>query len=224
MASFNSWMLPSKRRWRRIVAGYQDLYNDKGNWSSNKVGVGSLIGTNRSIAAPTLIAWRGYMVSKAEMEDLSISEAMQIYKVKYWDKIQGDSIQSQAIADILADMKSSAGGNAVKEMQRTLNDFGERLSVDGAFGQTSVLALNRQIIRLGQAAVFNAFRNHMIGYYQQINSPFEKQLIGSLNRDYPPMKMDWTRTAATVGVVAAVILFLGYGYYQFKQSKHKIIL
>ncbi len=217
MASFNSWMLPSKRRWRRIVAGYQDLYNDKGNWSSNKVGVGSLIGTNRSIAAPTLITWRGRMVSKAEMEALSISEAMQIYKVKYWDKIHGDSIQSQAIADILADMKSSTGGNAIKEMQHTLNDFGEQLSVDGAFGQASVQALNRQIARLGQAAVFNAFRKRMIAYYQRINSPFEKQLIGSLNRDYPPMKKFWTRTAVTVGVVTAAAVILGYGYYQSKQ-------
>jgi hypothetical protein len=54
------------------------------------------------------------------------------------NKIQGDSIQSQALADILADMKSSAGGNAIKEIQGTLNDFRERLSVDGAFGLSSL--------------------------------------------------------------------------------------
>ncbi|WMX13222.1 glycosyl hydrolase 108 family protein [Aureispira sp. CCB-E] len=217
MASFNSWMLPTKRRWRRIIAGYQDLYNDKGNWSSNQVGVGTLIGTNRSIAAPTLIAWRGRMVSKAEMENLSITEAMQIYKVRYWDKIQGDFIQSQALADILADMKSSAGGNAIKEMQRTLNDLGERLLVDGAFGVASVQALNRQTLRVGQARVFNAFRQRMIGYYQRINSPYERQLIDSLNRDYPVMKTDWTRVVVTVGVVAAAGALVAYGIYQYQQ-------
>ncbi|WMX16329.1 glycosyl hydrolase 108 family protein [Aureispira sp. CCB-E] len=217
MASFNSWMLPTKRRWRRIIAGYQDLYNDKGNWSSNQVGVGTLIGTNRSIAAPTLIAWRGRMVSKAEMEALSIGEAMQIYKVQYWDKIQGDLIQSQALADILADMKSSAGGNAIKEMQRTLNDLGERLLLDGAFGVASVQALNRQILRVGQARIFNAFRQRMIGYYQRINSPYERQLIDSLNRDYPAMKTDWTRVAVTVGVVAAAGALIVYGIYQYQQ-------
>ena len=217
MASFNSWMLPTKRRWRRIIAGYQDLYNDKGNWSSNQVGVGTLIGTNRSIAAPTLIAWRGRMVSKAEMENLSIGEAMQIYKIHYWDKIQGDLIQSQAIADILADMKSSAGGNAVKEMQGTLNDFGERLSVDGAFGLASLRALNRQIMRTGQARIFNAFRDRMIAYYKRINNPYEKQLINSLNRDYPPMKSDWARVAITVGVLTAAGALIGYGIYHYQQ-------
>ena len=217
MASFNSWMLPTKRRWRRIIAGYQDLYNDKGNWSSNQVGVGTLIGTNRSIAAPTLIAWRGRMVSKAEMENLSIAEAMQIYKVQYWDKIQGDFIESQALADILADMKSSAGGNAIKEMQRTLNDLGERLLVDGALGLASVQALNRQILRVGQARIFNAFRQRVIAYYKRINSPYERQLIDSLNRDYPAMKTDWSRVAVTVGVVAAAGALVVYGIYQYQQ-------
>jgi len=217
MASFNSWMLPTKRRWRRIIAGFQHLYNDKGNWSSNQVGVGSLIGTNRSIAAPTLIAWRGRMVSKAEMENLSIGEAMQIYKVHYWDKIQGDLIQSQAIADILADMKSSAGGNAIKEIQGTLNDFGENLSMDGAFGLASLQALNRQIRRVRQARVFNAFRDRMIAYYKRINNPYEKQLINSLNRDYPPMKSDWARVAITVGVLTAAGALIGYGIYHYQQ-------
>lgn len=217
MASFNSWMLPTKRRWRRIIAGYQDLYNDKGNWSSNQVGVGSLIGTNRSIAAPTLIAWRGRMVSKAEMEALTITEAMQIYKIKYWDKIQGDLIQSQALADILADMKSSAGGNAIKEIQGTLNDFGENLSMDGAFGLASLQALNRQIMRVGQAHVFNAFRERMIAYYKRINNPYERQLIDSLNRDYPPMKTDWSQVALTVGVLTVVGALIGYGIYHYQQ-------
>jgi lysozyme family protein len=219
MASFNNWMADHKRRWRRIIAGYQDLYNDKGNWSTNKVGVGTLIGTNRSIAAPTLIAWRGRMISKAEMENLSIAEAMQIYKVKYWNKIQGDSIQSQALADILADMKSSAGGNAVKEMQGTLNDFGERLSVDGAFGLSSLQALNRQIMRIGQARIFNAFRDRMIAYYKRINNPYEEQLIGSLNRDYPPMEVERSQVVITVVVAAAAAALVGYGIYQYQQVK-----
>jgi lysozyme family protein len=219
MASFNSWMLPTKRRWRRIIAGYQDLYNDKGNWSSNKIGVGSLIGTNRSIAAPTLIAWRGRMVSKSEMEALSITEAIQIYKAKYWNKIQGDSIQSQALADILADMKSSAGGNAVKEMQGTLNDFGERLSVDGAFGLSSLQVLNRQIRRVGEARIFNAFRDRMIAYYKRINNPHEKQLIGSLNRDYPAMEIDTSQVVITIVVAAAAAALIGYGIYQYQQVK-----
>lgn len=219
MASFASWMLPTKRRWRRIIAGYQDLYNDKGNWANYKIGVGKLIGTNRSIAAQTLIDWRDRMVTKQEMMDLSITEAMQIYKVKFWDKIHGDNIQSQAIADILADMKSSAGGNAIKQMQRVLNEWGENLAVDGSFGSKSVTALNRQIKKVGQARIYNAFREKMIVFYRSINNPYEKQLIGSLEEDYPPMKETWGAQNGVALIVILAILIGLYGIYQIKQAR-----
>ena len=222
MASFTSWMLPTKRRWRRIIAGYQDLYNDSGNWANYKIGVGELIGTNRSIAAQTLIDWRGHMVTKREMMDLSITEAMQIYKVKYWDAVNGDSIKSQAIADLLADMKSSAGGNGVKQLQKVLKDLGENIAVDGQFGSQSVDALNRQIGKVGEAKIFNGFRDNMIDYYKSINSPFETQLIGSLNEDYPPMSENWlARNSTTIVLGAAVVLLVMYAIYQYRKVKLK---
>lgn len=216
MASFESWMLPHKRRYRRIIAGYQDLPNDSGNWSSGKTGVGTLIGTNRSIAAPTLIDWRGRMVTKQEMMDLSIQESMQIYKAKFWDAIQGDRIQSQELADIICDMKSSAGGNAIKVMQRILNSHGEQLSVDGSFKTSSVDALNRQIQKVGVARLFNEFRDGMIEYYYSINNPYEKQLIGSLNEDYPPMSENPLVKYGAVIVFSSIALLLaGWGIYEY---------
>lgn len=224
MASFKAWMLPSKRRWRRIIAGYQELYNDKGNWSTGQIGVGQLIGTNRSISAPKLIDWRqrkgGQPVTKAAMMQLSIHEAVQIYKEDIWDKVKGDSINSQAIADLLADMKSSAGGNAIKEMQKVLNLFGEQLAIDGAFGPASLAALNRQIKRVGVAPIFNRFRGHMIAYYQRISSPYKKQLIGSLNEDYPPMEENAIlRNAPIIALGAFVVLSGGYALYQFNKAR-----
>lgn len=218
MASFESWMLPHKRRYRRIMAGYQNLYNDSGNWTGGKIGHGQQIGTNRSIAAPTLKAWRGGFVSHSDMLNLSVSEAMQIYKVNYWDRIKGDSINSQLLADILADMKSSAGGNAIKEMQRTLNDLGESLSIDGSFGSATLAALNRKILLIGEAKIYNRFRERMVAYYKSINNPYEKQLIGSLNRDYPPIKTGLQQVGTAVVVVVAVLLF-SYGAYQYKLAR-----
>lgn len=210
MARFSIWMLPTKRRWRRIKAGYQDLYNDKGNWSTNQVGKGVLIGTNRSISAPVLAAWRKRDITKQEMEDLSITEAMSIYKSKYWDKIQADKIESQAIADLLADMKSSAGGNGIKQLQKALNELGYKLSVDGAFGDLSLKALNNAVGRYGEARVFNMFRSNMVTYYKAINNPYEKQLIGSLNEDYPPMKESvFSLNPALKNNIALFIILLG---------------
>ena len=221
MASFTLWMLPHKRRWERIVAGFQDLHNDAGNWSTGKVGQGILIGTNRSISAPRLIEWRGKMITKQEMMDLSILEAMKIYRVHYWDAIHGDQINSQALADILADMKSSAGGAAVVQMQKTLNSFGENLAMDGAFGSKSVTALNRQISKRGEARIFNVFREYMTDYYKKLNNPhFEEQWISSLDEDYPPMDEGQTFwTAGNITFIVIIILLVSYAAYQFKTSK-----
>lgn len=206
MASFQAWVQPGTRRWRRIQAGYQDLYQDSGNWSSGKVGQGQLIGTNMSVAAPTLIAWRGRMVSKAEMMALTKAEALQIYKLRYWDRIKGDSINSQAVANILADMKSSAGGNAIKVMQQVLNHLGEQLVVDGAFGSKTLAGLNRQILLAGEAAVFNRFHDGMIAYYKSLNSSFEQQWIGSLQEDYPKMRTTPQTLAIAAIIVTTVII------------------
>lgn len=226
MANFESWMSPAKRRHRRIMAGYQNLKDDPGNYTGGKIGVGAQIGTNRSIAAPTLVAWRGGHATKQDMVALSVTEAKQIYKAKYWDKIYGDHINSQALADILADMKSSAGGNAIKQMQRVLNDLGESLSVDGAFGAASLAALNRQIFKVGQARIFNAFRDRMIAYYQSLNSRFEKVWVGSLNKDYPPME-EGMNTAAIlengVVIVAAIAaMYLAWRFYKIYKPRLKV--
>lgn len=224
MASFLSWMSPTKRRLRRIKAGYQNLYHDSGNWSSGKVGIGARIGTNRSIAAPTLIAWRKRAITQQEMKDLSITEAMKIYKVKYWDAVQGDKIKSQALADLLADMKSSAGGNGVKQLQKSLNKLGYQLAIDGAFGKLSLNALNDAIDKYGEAKVFNLFREQMVVYYKSINSKFERQLIGSLNEDYPPKKESvFSFPASIKNNIALIIIFVGvlsiFLTYQTKQSE-----
>jgi len=224
MASFESWMLPHKRRWKRMLAGHQEIYHDKGNWQDYVIGKGQIIGTNRSVAAPTLISWRGRLVNNAEMRALSMSEAKQIYKVKYWDKIKGDYIQgSQDIGDVLADMKSSAGGNAIKQMQKVLNSFGENLKIDGSMGSASLDALNRQIKKQGEARVFNAFQKSMVAYYQNINSPFTKQWISSLERDYP-LKDETVSKQALTGFIAVIAaLLVAYGAYEFNKINPIII-
>lgn len=223
MASFYSWMLPTKRRWERIIAGYQELNDDPGNWSGGKIGVGTLIGTNRSVAAPTLIGWRGRMITKQEMMDLGITESVKIYKAKYWNAVNADDINSQAIADLLADMKSSAGGNGVKQLQKAVNDLGENISVDGNFGSQSVQALNRQIKKVGEEKIFNSFRDNMIAYYKSLNnSRFEKQWIESLNEDYPPMQeRSWLqKNIFPVMASSIAILILIYIYLKKKKVTH----
>ena len=192
MARFEQWIQPGKRRHARIYGTktfpytYQDRVEDPGNYSGGKVGVGELIGTNRSIAAPTLADWRGRPITREEMKALTAEEAIKIYKNKYWDGIRADEIRSQIMAEFIADMKSSAGGNAIINLQKALNRLGENVAVDGGFGTQTLEALNRQT-RRNEAKVYNTFREEMVAFYRKLKSkqPFKHE--ESMNEDYPPM-------------------------------------
>lgn len=105
--------------------GYQVHPKDSGNWSSGKVGEGVLIGTKYGISAPTLIAWRGRMVTPEEMKNLTEEEAKRIFKSKYWDPLQLDKVKDQQVATLIFDAADGSGVSlAKKHVIRALNKIG----------------------------------------------------------------------------------------------------
>lgn len=188
-ANFSEWVNEGRRK-RRIEAGYQDLYNDKGNWTGGAIGAGQLIGTNRSISAIILSEYLGKTATLADMKNLSIATAHKIYYQKFWLPIQGDKIKSQLIANFIADMRSSAGYNGVRELQKTLNNLGESLKVTKRVDELTLAAINRQI-KESEKRLNNAYHDQMAAYYYSIsggtNSKFLKNWIASLEKDYPKL-------------------------------------
>lgn len=80
-----------------------------------------------------------------DIEDLKMitdSDAMVLYKNQFWDRIHGDRINNQALADIVFDMQVNAPSVAVKLLQRLLNFFGSTLATDGIIGAKTLQALN----------------------------------------------------------------------------------
>lgn len=218
MAEFAQILQPGKRRYHRLRDGtYNDDYNDAGNWSSGKVGTGAFIGTNRSISAPTLASWRGRPVTVADMKALSREEAIQIYKVKYWDDIKADQIDDQIMAEFLMDMKSSAGSNGIKAMQRALNQAGESIPVDGNFGTKSREALNRQT-RKNQPKIYNLFRKEMINYYQNGAKSKYSNWKKSLDRDYPEKEETGEREIGAKVFILLVVASLTVWYFFFRSK------
>ena len=66
-----------------------------------------------------------------------------IYKVLFWDKINGDLINSQAIAEaILSAFWGGGGKTLVIQLQRYLNNLGARLSITGTMNINTVNAVN----------------------------------------------------------------------------------
>ena len=113
--------------------GYQDDPKDRANWSSGKVGVGTLIGTKYGITAldmPTL--------SQAQMQALPQSVAVQFYGQKFWNPFYG-AIDNQTIANKLFDMGVLFGvETAVKAFQDALD-----IKTDGDFGPMTLAAANK---------------------------------------------------------------------------------
>lgn len=143
--------------------GYQNHPNDKGNYNSEKV----LIGTNHGISAPVLERWRGYVPAEHDMRNLSQNESLRIYKKNYWLPIWGDQIKDQDSADIIFDHSVNAGtGNGAKLAQRTLNKLGRNLVVDGAIGRKTIVALNSTDPTL----FFETYKKGRIDFYRSISS------------------------------------------------------
>jgi len=109
--------------------GFQKSYNDRANWNSGIVGVGTLIGTNGGITALDMPG--------ADIEHLTIDQKVAYYLANYWKPLY-NQINSQPIANKLFDMGVLFGiGTAVRALQIALD-----LVPDGIFGPMTLVHTN----------------------------------------------------------------------------------
>lgn len=124
--------------------------------------------TNRGI---TLETWRMWGYDKDQDGDIDVDDlrlitegdAEAIYKQRYWDKVKGDYINSQDVAEIIVDHGINAGPSRATKMTQYLlrTRFGKTIVIDGAFGPNTLNALNS----VNAAQFFNAFRDLREHYY-----------------------------------------------------------
>jgi len=137
------------------------------------------MGTFRNSAMEYL----GIEPSLENLKALTDEQAAMIYKPLYWDKVHGDEIAQQELANIVFDFQVNAGGNASKLLQRVLNDLGASppLDVDGIIGRGTMAMLNS----MDQAEVYRHYKQGRIEYYENLvarRSALGKFLRGWLNR------------------------------------------
>lgn len=96
--------------------------------------------TNMGITQETLKSYRGKSVSVEDVKNLTKTEAEAIYKKNYWDKIKGDDITSQSVAELLFDYAVHSGvSKAAKSIQQLVG-----VTTDGVIGQKTIQAINEQ--------------------------------------------------------------------------------
>jgi lysozyme family protein len=112
------------------------------------------------------------------LRSLTDAQAGVIYKTLYWNKIQGDDLAAQALANIVCDFFVNAGTHATKLLQHVLNNLGASLVEDGTIGQASLQAL----AGFDQVQVYRQYKEGRIGYYQALGQKYPQFLKGWLNR------------------------------------------
>lgn len=145
---------------KRAEGGYQNLKSDPGNKNS----LGEYVGTNFGVSAAFYEGVIGRPPTVADMKAITQSEAHDLFKKRFWDKIFGDYITSQKVAETMADHAINAGtGSAVGVMQDTLNNyFNKSLIVDRGMGNLTLSAINS----VNAEQLFIAFSQQRIADYK----------------------------------------------------------
>lgn len=172
MANFQTY-LPLLHK---VEGGYQKLSNDPGNYNS----LNQLVGTNFGIAAPTYELWLKRPPTEQDMRFMKKDTAITIFKLWYWDKLKGDNIKNQSVAELIIDHGINAGvGRAAKLIQSVLNNsFNYKLSIDGVTGNQTLTALNA----VNQEVFHKAFKQARINYYASLGSSFYNAWINRLKK------------------------------------------
>ncbi|HEY6863160.1 MAG TPA: glycosyl hydrolase 108 family protein [Burkholderiales bacterium] len=166
-------------------AFFPTLLRNEGGFVDDPVDPGGA--TNKGVTLETFKSsaqrYLGIEPTLENLKALTDDQAAKIYKPLYWDKIRGDDIQLQDLADIVFDFQVNAGAAASKLLQRVLNDLGAQppLGVDGEIGPGTMAAL----ARADAVAVYRAYKQGRIAYYQDLvakRPPLGKFLNGWLKR------------------------------------------
>ena len=119
-------LIPFIKKWE---GGYVDDPDDTGG------------ATNMGVTMATYEAYcrkKGYpRPTKCRLKAMSDATWKEIFKTMYWDKCQGDRINSQSVANMLVDWYWCSGNKAAKKTQKVLG-----LKQDGIIGPLSIAAIN----------------------------------------------------------------------------------
>ena len=110
------------------------------------------------------------------LKNLTEDQAKFIYREHFWDKMRGDEIHSQPVAEIIFDAYVNMGGRALKLLQIELG-----VGIDGEVGPVTLAAINQA----APVILFEQFKDARTDYYQRLaeNKPTMKVFLkGWLNR------------------------------------------
>jgi len=139
------------------LIGHEGLFtddrNDRGNWTSGKIGVGELKGTKYGISAMSY--------PHLDIKNLTLSEARAIYLRDFWQRAGADEYDG-AIGYQVFDAAVNHGiGNAVRFLQRAVG-----VADDGIIGPVSLRAVRAMTV----TDVLMRFNAERLDFYTRLST------------------------------------------------------
>lgn len=153
--------------------------------AKNPVPDGKGYHTNKGVTWATftsLASKLGYIATPALFYQMPMDIWLKIFKVGYWDAIDGTNIKSQAVANMLVQRAWGSGASRANTMiQQLLNELGYKVAIDGKKGNATTSAINR-------ATATKAKEKEFVKKFFDKNMAFLKSLSV-----WPVYKNGWTK-------------------------------
>lgn len=145
----------------------------------------NFIHTNKGITWATYVSYcrnTNKIPNAPEFLAMPYNLWLNIFKKQFWDKIKGDQIRSQAVAEYIFEAVWGGGGRSlIRNLQRYLTNLGAKINVTGDIDQPTINAINSYL--KGAEA-----QNKVIDYLTEKRL----QYLQSLS-DWPKYGRGWTR-------------------------------
>jgi lysozyme family protein len=123
------------QRFERVMA---EVFRHEGGYVDHPRDPGGA--TNMGITHRTLADWRGRPVTKDDVRNLTRTEAMAIYRARYWAPVRGDELPA-GLDFVAMDAGVNAGPRrGIEWLQRGIVAAGQPIRVDGAIGPETISA------------------------------------------------------------------------------------
>lgn len=142
MASFDKAIINTFK----AEGGFQKDATDNANYVNSV-----LIGTNRGISAQGYYGFYKKVPTVNDIKNLTVEQAKQIFKGNYWDKVCGDFIVNQSVAELMFQFVIGSGSSQISDIKDIANKVGGK----------SILILNDLPITKLDAAHINTLNQEL---------------------------------------------------------------
>ncbi len=161
-------------------AGYQNMPADAGNYCPAKGKAGSqLIGTNHGTSAIGYAQYFGTCPTVSQMKALPESTSKAIAKKQYWDQVQGDKINSQAIAHLIFDI-TYGGSSGPLQVRQAIN----AIKGKGTVSEFTSFTLSDKEVDLINSIPEKTFFNKLVSIRKNwlIGNTYQEGLTNRINK------------------------------------------